>query len=69
MAHHERLMVTDTPPNIIPRNVDGRYIADAVPGMVQMIPGILFVYNIDGDPDAVHTVACLQTLDSIFIYF
>jgi hypothetical protein len=67
-AHRERLMVTDTPPNIVPAKVAGQYVADAVPGMVQMIPGIPFVYYIDGDLDAAHTVACLHTLDSLRPY-
>lgn len=67
-AHRERLMVTDTPPNVIPTKSDRRYVADPVPGMVQMVPGIPFVYFIDGDPDAAHTVACLHTLDSLRPY-
>jgi hypothetical protein len=33
--------------------------------MVQLIPGISFVYYIDDNPTAAHTVACLHTLESL----
>ena len=68
VVHRERLLVTNTPPNINPIKINGRYIADAVPGMVQMIPGIPFIYHIDGQADAAHTVACLHTLESLRPY-
>jgi hypothetical protein len=61
-------MVTDTPPNVIPTKLNGRYVADPVPGMVQMVPGIPFVYYVDGDSDVAHTAACLHTLDSLRPY-
>src|SRR6516164_10197606 len=48
--HQERLMVTDTPPNIIPTEVDSCFVTTIVPGMVCMIPGIPFVYHINGNP-------------------
>ena len=67
-THRERLMVTDTPPNVVPTKIDGQYVTAAVPGMVQMVPGIPFVYYIDGDRDAAHTVACLHTLESLRPY-
>jgi hypothetical protein len=61
-------MVTDTPPNVIPAKSDGHYIANAIPGMVQMVPGIPFIYHVDGNPDAIYTVACLHTLESLRPY-
>jgi len=66
--HRERLLITDTPPNIFPSHVDGRYVSHPVPGMVKMVPGIPFVYYIDGNSDAAYTVACLQTLESLQPY-
>lgn len=66
--HRTRLLVTDTPPNVIPKKVDGHFITEDVPGMVRMTPGIPFVYHVNGNRDAVHTVACLHTLESIRPY-
>jgi hypothetical protein len=68
MAHHAQLSVTDTPPNMVPKKDGDRYITNEVPGLVQMVPGIPFVYYIDGDSDAAHTVACLHTLESLRPY-
>lgn len=67
-VHRQRLLVTDSPPNILPKKVDGRYLSERIPGMVQMVAGVPFVYYIDGDSDAVQTVACLHTLDSLRPY-
>lgn len=66
--HRKQLMVIDTPPHIIPSQVDGQFIINKVPGMVQMIPGIPFVYHVDNDSNAMHTVACLHTLESLRPY-
>jgi hypothetical protein len=66
--HREELMVTSTPPNIKPELVDGCYVASPIPGMIQMIPGIPYVFFLDGNPDRVHTVGCLQTFESLRWY-
>jgi hypothetical protein len=54
-----------TPPNVSPIFRNGRYEADPIPGMVQMVPGIPFVYFIDGDENRAMTIACGHTLKSL----
>jgi hypothetical protein len=64
-SHCERLLVTNTPLNTVPSIVNGHYKAFDIPGMVRMVAGVPYVYHLDGDPDRVHTVACLHTLESL----
>ncbi|KAG6850293.1 hypothetical protein H0H93_015235, partial [Arthromyces matolae] len=67
-THREALLNLSLPPNVEPTYVDGRFKAEPLPAMVQMIPGVPFVYFLDGDPTRPQTQACLQTLESLKIY-
>lgn len=62
--HKDRLINIAMPP-ISMSPVDGKI---AIPSMIQMVPGIPFVFRFNGDPGRTHTVACLQTLESLKHY-
>lgn len=64
----DRMKKIVTPPNIAPILRDGRYVAEQVPGMVHMVPGIPFVYFLDADPERPMTFGCVQTLESLEQY-
>lgn len=66
--HRTHMLHTLTPPNVNPKLVDGRYVSEPILGMVELIPGIPFVIQINGMKERTHTVACAQTLDSLKIY-
>ncbi|KAF8231277.1 hypothetical protein L208DRAFT_1277750, partial [Tricholoma matsutake] len=66
--HHERLLAMATPPHTIPSFKDGQFIAEHIPGMVQMVTGIPYMYFLDGNPNCVQTVGCLQMLESLQWY-
>ncbi|KAF9528572.1 hypothetical protein CPB83DRAFT_894357 [Crepidotus variabilis] len=66
--HRSRMIAIATPPNIRASKVDGHYLAEPIVGMVQLEPGIPFVVHLNGDPNRTHTIACLQTLDSLAEY-
>jgi hypothetical protein len=63
-----RMATLSTPPNVVPNKKDGRYIGDPIPGMVQMIAGVPYVYYLDGDPDRPYTQGCSHTLASLRRY-
>lgn len=66
--HRAYMMSIVEPPNTAPRYLNGKYVANPIPGMVQMIPGVPYVYHINGDPNCVQTIACVQTLDFLRCY-
>lgn len=66
--HKDRMLHLETPPNVEPKFKDGRFTADPIPGMVQLVPGIPFVIQVDGKAERTHTVACVQTLESLKVY-
>ncbi|KAF8833739.1 hypothetical protein BDN67DRAFT_1072857 [Paxillus ammoniavirescens] len=59
-----------SPPNVSasPAFVDGRAVIEPIPGMIQMIPGIPYVFEVSGDPFKCVTVGCVQTLKSLEAY-
>lgn len=58
-----------TPPNISqPQFVNGKAALEPVPGMVKMVPGIPYVYEVCGDPAKIVTVGCAHTLESLQAY-
>jgi hypothetical protein len=65
----ERLVRTRMPPNVFPSTgADGNLNIEPIPGMVKLIPGVPFVYHLDGDPQQSVTVACLQMAHSLSAY-
>lgn len=67
-SHGNLLMVTATPPNVEPELIDGIVTTKPIPGMVRMIPGVPYASHFDGDPARLHTIGCLQTLQSLSHY-
>jgi len=61
----DRMSTVSTPPNIVPNRRDGRYIGDPIPGMVEMIAGVPYVFYLDGDPNRPYTMGCSHTLASL----
>lgn len=63
----ERLLCTKTPPKVVPHRFteDGYPIAEPIPDMIQMPPGIPFTQHTPDNPDEAVTLACAQTPDSI----
>ncbi|KAJ3513252.1 hypothetical protein NLJ89_g3049 [Agrocybe chaxingu] len=66
--HRLRLLHIATPPNVYPKLQDGLYKAEPILGMIQMIPGIPFVFELNGDRTRTHTVGCVHMLDSLSMY-
>jgi hypothetical protein len=67
-AHGKLLEKTSTPPNVDATSIGGTFVTSPIPGMVQMVPGIPFAFAYNGDHDRLHTVGCLQTLESLSHY-
>lgn len=67
-THRNLLMSVVEPPNTAPRLIDGVYVADPIPGMVQMVPGVPYIYHIDGDENRIQTIGCAHTLESLRHY-
>jgi hypothetical protein len=67
-AHGALLEKTATPPGVDPVVVNGSCVSSPIPGMVQMVPGIPFAFAYNGDDNRLHTVGCLQTLESLSHY-
>jgi hypothetical protein len=63
-AQQAHLMLVLEPHNTAPRWEQGRYLAEPIPGMVQMVPGVPYAYYIDGDADHIQTISCVHTLQS-----
>ena len=69
LADLQRLLTTRMPPKVTPsKDGNGNLIFEPIPGMVKLIPGVPFVYYLDGDPGHPVTVACLQTPQSLSAY-
>ena len=66
----ERLLCMRMPPGATPNGNEPCTSLKIVPipGMIQLIPGVPFVYQLDGDPGRPVTVACLQTPQSLSTY-
>ena len=67
-AHGKSLECIATPPNIKPNLIEGSFVPSPIPGMVRMIPGIPFAFAYNGNLDRLHTVGCVQTLQSLSQY-
>ena len=65
----QRLLCTRMPPNVKPTGSNnGPLKIESIPGMIKLIPGVPFVYHLDGDSKQPVTVACLQTPQSLSTY-
>lgn len=67
-AHAKLLGKIADPPNIRPERVNGAFVSSPIPGMIEMVPGVPFSLAFNGDMNRLHTVGCLQTLDSLCNY-
>lgn len=63
--HSSRLVKPATPPNISPELIGSRYISKPLPSMIKLPAGIPFAFRLNSDNNRIHTVACLQTLNSL----
>jgi len=58
-----------TPPNAeYTRCLDGRYVSSPIPGMVKMVPGVPFIYFLNGDTSRPYTLSHVHTLASLCTY-
>ncbi|KAJ6610780.1 hypothetical protein B0H10DRAFT_1953587 [Mycena sp. CBHHK59/15] len=48
-----------------PELVNGLYVHHPVPELVQMVPGVPFAYEINGDENRVHTIGAVHTFESL----
>ena len=67
-VHGKLLEQVATPPNVEPTLIGATFVASPIPGMVQMVPGIPFGFAYHGDHNQLHTVGCVQTLESLSHY-
>ncbi|KAJ3501747.1 hypothetical protein NLJ89_g9201 [Agrocybe chaxingu] len=67
-VHRNRLVNIATPPEIHATLRGDKYEATPVPGMIQMVPGVPYVFRYNGDRSRTHTFGCLHTLESLSIY-
>ena len=68
-ADFRRLLYTRMPSNVTPVGRDCRDLKiEPIPGMIRLVPGVPFVYHLDGDIRRPVTVACLQTPQSLAMY-
>ncbi|KAG1719336.1 hypothetical protein EDD22DRAFT_963285 [Suillus occidentalis] len=66
---HDQYCKITTPLNISqPQFVNGKAALEPVPGMVKMVPGILYIYEVCGDPVKIVTMGCSHTLESLQAY-
>lgn len=65
---HDNMLSMQTPPQASPRLVDGYFLADPIPGMVQAVPGLPLANTIDGNLNKIVTVCCVHTLESMDAY-
>ncbi|KAJ7828528.1 hypothetical protein B0H13DRAFT_2117596 [Mycena leptocephala] len=62
---HYRMLRVVPPPQLSP-SLDGKqYIHHPVPECVQMVPGVPFVFELEGDPNEHHTIGAVHTLESL----
>ena len=61
----DRMATISTPPNVAPSLENGRYVSRPIPGMVEMVAGVPFVFFLDGDYRRPYTVGCSHTLESL----
>lgn len=67
----DKLYRIATPPGAKPLRYDAEshsWIMAPLQGMIEMVPGVPYTVEIDGNKDRTITVACLQTLDSLSVY-
>ncbi|KAJ7753655.1 hypothetical protein DFH07DRAFT_1061439 [Mycena maculata] len=62
---HARMLRVVAPPQLYPKVEDGKYIHLAVPQCVQMVPGVPFAFEIEGQPDRLHTIGAVHTFESL----
>ncbi|KDR72041.1 hypothetical protein GALMADRAFT_143382 [Galerina marginata CBS 339.88] len=67
-GHAASLAKIATPPNVDPAFIDGAFVASPIPGMIKMVPGVPFALAFNGDMERLHTVGCVQTLESLSAY-
>jgi len=64
-----RMAAIVMPPNAEPtRCPDGQYVSSPIPGMVKMVPGVPFIYFLNGDASCPYTLSCVHTLASLHAY-
>jgi hypothetical protein len=66
--HLSRLLKTVTPPHVSPELVGSRFVSKPIPSMIKIPAGIPFAFRLNSDNSRIHTVACLQTLNSLRIF-
>ncbi|KAJ7723828.1 hypothetical protein DFH07DRAFT_946459 [Mycena maculata] len=62
---HAHMLRVVAPPQLYPKVEDGKYIHLAVPQCVQMVPGVPFAFEIEGQPDRLHTIGAVHTFESL----
>ncbi|KAK6995659.1 hypothetical protein R3P38DRAFT_2489699, partial [Favolaschia claudopus] len=66
---HYRMLRVAPPSQLTPKRVDGidgpQYLHEPVPGCVQMVPGVPYAFEIDGDPNELHTIGAAFTFQSL----
>ncbi|KAJ7048162.1 hypothetical protein C8F01DRAFT_1095653 [Mycena amicta] len=64
-AERERLMSVIEPPELRPKEVDGRYVVGPVPALVRPPPGVPLVLEVTGSPGDFITIFAVHTLESL----
>ncbi|KAK7041378.1 hypothetical protein R3P38DRAFT_2512611, partial [Favolaschia claudopus] len=68
---HYRMLHVATPPQLTPRHVldpatqQLQYCHDPVPDCIQMVPGVPYAFEIDGNPNELHTIGAVHTFESL----
>lgn len=62
---HHRMLRVVPPPQLSPNIVNGQYKHIKVPECVQMVPGVPFAFEIEGQPDDLHTIGAIHTFESL----
>ncbi|KAK6991955.1 hypothetical protein R3P38DRAFT_227308 [Favolaschia claudopus] len=68
---HYRMLHVATPPQLTPRRVldpatqQLQYCHDPVPDCIQMVPGVPYAFEIDGNPNELHTIGAVHTFESL----
>lgn len=63
----DRMMSLRMPPNVAPTwdEEAHKFVAEPIPGMVEMPVGVPFAVRVDGKPNQILTVGCAHTLDTL----
>jgi len=63
--HRAALKKITMPDNVDAEFKDGAFVAQPIPGMIKIVPGIPYAFSFNGDHSRMHTIACAHTLDSL----